>query len=913
MFNRTFRSHYLTCVAGTALASLLAASPATAQQESPPPAADTDAAQEEAPVAETPEGEIVVSGVRGSLRSAIGEKRSADNFSDVIKAEDIGQLPDASVADSLQRITGVQIVRAGGTSREGLSGQPVNVRGLPSLSIINGRTLMSGDLSRDVDFRTLSSEAFGQLTISKSPTADRIEGGLGGTIELETRNPLDFKDRVFAVTVQGNYLEYADTLNPDVSGFYADSFADGRIGVVLAGYYSRNKTRQDQFATRGGWIVQNGYTGSGNDFDANGVADLIVPTDLRINYGGDEQERIGFDGALTFAATDNLTLRIDGTFSKFNRDFFNGVFRAANNGAANLVAGSATIEDGTMLAGTFRNQLIQSDGRLEIDNVTSYSYGFNAKWERDRLSANFDVAMSGGGEDGIQYINRYQLLTPATVRWDFTGPSQVPDIVVNNGADLTDRSLYRVDLTFANTDRTRNRELSSRLDLGYELDGFLSKLSIGARYSKAKFKLAHFDQVNQANNVNNPVVFNGLGQRLTAANPALDPLFTGFPVNSIFPGVGGNFPRMWLYTSYPGASLNDAGAYGDIYGLEAAGKIEALGSRTNIKERTIAGYGRADFEGDIGAIGFKGNIGVRVVGTKVDSLAFQTQQSGVGAFVSEGNSYVDVLPSATAIFNLTPDLVFRLAAGRVMRRPDLPQLRSSLTADLSSLNANAGNVDLKPFRADQIDAALEWYFSRDGLLSANVFYKDVSNFITVTTQTGVDIGLVGFDGGRLFTVTRPVNAGTAKIKGAELSYQQAFTFLPGPLKHLGIIGNYTYTDAETSSGAAFPNLSRHVLNLIGYYDDGTFDTRIAYNWRSRYAGLGDGPNGLQFLKIDEYIAPSGQLDGSAHYKITENISLSFEVLNITKARFLRYSGIKERVTDFRSAERTFAFGVRAKF
>ncbi|MGN6819839.1 MAG: TonB-dependent receptor [Sphingomonas sp.] len=890
----------------------LAATPAAAQETAPAsPSAD---APQSAPSPAPAAGDIVVTGVRAGLRSAISEKRNADNFSDVVKAEDIGQLPDSSVADSLQRITGVQIVRNSGASRETLAGQPVSIRGLPSLSIINGRTLLSGDTSRDVDFRTFSSAEFGELVISKSPTADRIEGGLGGTIELETRNPLNFNKPVISFTAQGNYLEYAKSTNPDLSGFYADKFAGGRIGIVLSGYYSHTKTRQDQFLARGGWVVENGYTGSGHDFDGNGVADLIVPSDLRINYGGDVQERIGGDGALTFAATDTLTLKLDGTYSKFNRSFFNGVLRSANNGAANLVPGSATVDNGTLLAATYRNQLIQADGRLEIDNVTAYTYGFNAKWEHDRWHGNFDVAQSAGGEDGIQYINRYELFQPATVKWDFTGPSEVPDIIVNNGANLSDRSLYRVDLTFANTDKTRNREFSTRADLSYDLDGFFDKLSVGGRYTNARFKLVHFDQNNQSNNVNNPVVYDPVThQRLSAANPALDPLFEGFPVDNIFAGVGGSFPRSWLYTSYPGASLNDAGAYGNIYGLDAAGKTEALGSRTDIGERTIAGYVRADFKGSIGSMDLRGNFGVRVVGTQVNSVAFQTQQSGAGAFVPESNSYVDVLPSATLVLSIKPNLLFRLAAGRVMRRPDLTQLRSSLTADLSSLNASAGNIDLKPFRANQIDAALEWYFSKDGLLSGTVFYKDVSNFIASTTQTNVNIGLVGFDGGTLFTLTRPVNAGTAKIKGAEVSYQQAFTFLPGPLKHLGLISNYTFTDATTSSGQSFPELSRHVVNVIGYYDDGTFDTRIAYNWRSKYASTGDGTNGLQFLNIDEYVAAGGQLDASAHYKLTKNFSLTFDVLNITKAHFLRYTGIEERVRDYRSAERTFSFGVRAKF
>jgi len=891
------------------VAVLLAGAPAFGQA-APSPEGEPKAARDE-----NGAEDIVVTGVRESLRSAINEKRASDNISDVIKAEDIGELPDASVADSLQRITGVQIVRDIGASRENVSGQAVNIRGLPSLTILNGRTALPGFASRDFDFRVLASESFGELIISKTPTADRIEGGLGGTIELNTRNPLDFNEPIYSVIAQGVYLDYADTINPRLSGFATGKFLDGRAGFLLSGSYQKLKTRQDQFVARGGWVVENGYTGSGFDFDKNGVADAILPSDLRLGYGGDEQERIGVDGSLFFEPTDRLTLRIDGSYARFNRAFINGVFRSANNGAANAVPGSLFIDpNGTLLAGTFRNQVVQADGRLEARVVDTWSYGFNAKWESGRLDVNFDVAQSGGSYDGRALTNRYQLFTPQTVAFDFRN-RKVPDIVVGSGPDLTDRSLFRVDLTFNEINRTRNEEFSTRLDLGYDLDGFVDRLSAGVRYARAKVLDRVFFQNRQENNRNNPVVFDPVtGQRLSAANPALDPLFQGgFPVGSLFKGVDGNFPRQWLFTRYPGGSVNSSGIYGEIYGLERAGQTEDLASLVDITEETLAGYARADFTADLGSVPMRGNVGVRVIGTDIKSTGLRTQQDGTSALGDEGNDYVDVLPSATAIFDLRQDLLLRVAAGRVMRRPDIPNLRANLSVDRSALEARGGNVKLKPFRADQIDASLEWYFSEDGLLSGAVFYKKAKNFITITTQRGVNLGLTGLDGGTSFTVTRPINSGSADIKGFEVNYQQAFTFLPGALSNLGAIANYTYTDADTTNGRPFPNLSKHVYNIVGYYDDGTFDVRLAYNWRSNYSSIGDGSNGVFFIGIDEFVDDPGQLDLSTSLRITNNFQIQAEVLNLTAEDFLRYSGIPSRVRDYRVSGRTFTLGLQAKF
>ncbi len=900
--------------AGTAEAQRPA--PATTAQQPAPVTAAPPETQQAGP-SDPQEGEVVVTGVRASLRSSINAKRAADNFSDIIKAQDIGKLPDNSVADSLSRITGVQIVRDVGASRETISGQPVNIRGLQSLSLLNGRTLLSGATGRDVDFRTLASQGFGELIISKSPTADRIEGGLGGTIELKTRNPLDFPKDLVSLTVEGVYRDFGKTLRPNVSGVFSHKFFDDRVGVLLSGSYQRREVRQDQFQLRDGWRVQNGYAGSGFDFDGNGAADLITPSDLRLGYGEDQQKRVGFDGTVTFKASDNLKLRVDGNYSTFDRYFNNGVFRVSGIAPGSLVAGTATTRDGTLLAGTFNNQLIQADGRLEIDVVKAYNYGFNAQWDQDRQHVTFDIGNAFGGTEGRQLVNRFQQFTPRQVRFDFTTGNSIPDIIVGPGVSVTDRSLFRNDLNFNELNDGQNREFSTRLDGKYDIDGFLTGISAGLRYTRTTYKSRGFAQNQQANNTANPINFipgTNPPQRQSAAIPALDPLFRGFPVSALFPDASGNFPRTWLYGFYPGANLDSSGAYGQIYGLETAGQSENLNGRINIRETTFASYLRADFGGDLGSIPFRGNIGVRVIDTEERSIALQTRTVGgvtTSDFGTTKNKYNDVLPSATVVFDLTPKLLLRAAAGKVLRRPEPSLLHSPIIANGSSLTATSGNIDLLPTRAKQADVGLEWYFAKDGLLSVSGFYKDVKNFVQTVTQRGVDLGpgFVGFDGvSTVYTVTRPINSGAGKIKGFEINYQQAFTFLPGPLKNLGVVTNLTYNDAQDFLGQ-----SKYTTNLIGYYDDGRFDVRVAYNYRTKYASNGDGSNGLQFLNIREIVASAGQLDLSTRYNVTNNLSLQFEGLNLTNTSLRRFTGEEYRLREYRLQGRSYAVSARLQF
>lgn len=871
--------------------------------------------------------EVTVTGVRASLRDALNTKRGADNFSDVIKAEDIGELPDANLAESLQRITGVQIVRDVGASREQLDGQPVNIRGLPSLATINGRTMLSGQDSRNFDFRTLASEAFGELVISKTPTADQIEGGLGGTIELKTRKPEEFKGQEISFTANLVQLDYADTTNPNYSGLYANSFLDDRLGVVVSGSYEQIDQRTDAFTSRGGWEFRSGYAGSGFDLNGDGDAsDALVPRDLRYWYQAEERERIGFDTVVTFAATEELDVTFNYNYSRFDRDFFNGILALGTGQftAGNAVAGTTVFDpSGGIVAGEFNNMRVQADGRLSVDDVEAKNYGLNFNWKRDNLGINFDIGRAEGGSEGRQLINRYRMLSSANLAYDFRG-SDVPTVSINGGAtDVTDRSLYRVDLAFNDPERFDNTEDMLRLDVDYEFDGAISRVAAGVRTTETNYKRRAFNQTNRVGGSlsrnpgvsvldvdGNPVSF------IPASDASFDGLLgQGFPVGDFLSDVNGNIPRAWLYAQYPGGSLDGPGpVYDSVFGLTALGQTENTRNRTDIVEETTAFYVRADVDTELGGIPVSGNFGVRLVDTDIDSTA-RIDNPGGFEFGTESNSYSDVLPSLNLAAEFSENVVGRFALGRVMRRPDIDLLRPSLQINNSALTGNQGNVQLDPFRADQLDAAVEWYFAEEGLLSFTFFMKDVDNF-TSTQVTDVLIeepGLVGGGNSAIYSVSTPVNAGSADIQGYEISYQQTFDSLPGLLSNMGAIVNYTYTDAETDTGEAFPELSENVYNFILFYDNGTFDARLAYNRRSEYRSDGDGNNRASAVGIDEFVAENGQLDFSTNYAINDNFDVLFEVLNVNNEDFQRYTGSSALVRDYRSAERRFTLGVRGKF
>lgn len=889
---------------------------------------------------------IMIKGVRNSLKEALLEKRFADDFRDVIKAEDIGEMPDASIADSLSRITGVQVVRDAGTSLENTTGQQVSIRGLPSLTIVNGRTALSGQLDRNVDFRVFASEAFSQVAASKSPTANQIEGGLGGTIELETRNSLELDERVVSLTTEIVYLDYPGTTNPKVVGLYADKFFDDKLGILISGSYRKQETLLDQYYNRSGYrVLSNIDADTGFDFDNDGENDdILSPNNPRLNHGVDNQTRTGLEVSLVYQPTEELTFKFDATNATFDRDYQNGVFAAAGlSSVSRLDYDSVVLDDtGTLVKGTWLNAVPQVDGRYQIRNTESKNYGFNVEWKGSDYVIEFDISDATGFGDFDRSIIRTRALNNADITYDATVPGYIPDIIVNQVGtttpfDFNDRDSLRADLTLRNRGVFDNTEQSSRFDFTYFLDGAFSAIKTGVRWAETNYFRTNWSNESVVNDASNDLFFDlstdTTSDRLSVAVPALDPILVeGYFPNSggVFAGRDGNFPRTWLYAQYPGLGVDDTGVLGTILGNGwdqdvRTDENETPSTFADITEETLAAYIRGDFDfGDY----ISGNVGLRFVNTDITSTALQETRLSTGtvtSLVTATHDYNNVLPSLNLTAELQEDLLLRFGAGTVIRRPNVGSLRNRTTLSLSSFTGTAGNVQLDPFEADQFDISLEWYFSDEGALTGGLFYKDVKNFIGSETtflsleDANIDPSDIPDDelneGGDQFTITRPINAGGAKIQGFEIGFQQPFTNAEGFFSKTGIVTNYTYIDADREDGERYENLSRHFANLILYYDDGQFDTRIAYNYRSNFRSAGDGGNILlgQGVDIYEIVDDSFSLDLSARYRVNDIVTLRFQALNLTEEPYLRYVGNESRVRDYREQGRTYSFNVKATF
>lgn len=865
--------------------------------------------------------EIVVTGIRQSLANSIDQKRRATQIVDTITAEDIGKLPDENIAESIQRITGVQITRDRG---EGLG---VNIRGLSAQTTINGRVGLGsrtgGIAARDFDFRNLAADFFQTIEVFKSPIAAQPEGALGGTVNLITRKPLDLREQTISVGAEIQYGDLAQKFDPRGSVFFADQFADDTLGVALSASYSRRRLRSDFFQSLGGWRRLDLNMETGFDFNNDGVTtDVLRPVDLRFRTADDTRTRYGVDGTVQWKPSDQLELRLDGTYTHFENTIRNQFFRTLSNNLTSFVPGTLRIdENGSLLGADYINQNVEVDGRYEPEPIDSFTVGANAKWEADRLSFELDGNLAQTKRKLISQFLRFQGLLPASVRYDFRGADRPPEVSLTTAAgapyDLTTPSLFVPNLAQDRVIASDVKEYAIRGDVRYEADaGPLEALSGGVRSTWRDIGFRVRTSASQATNVLNSSFYDqATGRRLTAADAPISQFNSDFPFdNGVFPQFDGTFPRSWLVQRYPEGSIYEGSEeyIDELQIREFGGQINSNQEQSDLSEDTIAGYVMADLQGYAGGLEYSGNVGVRYVRTDLTSSGLITV-AGVATPITVENSYDDWLPAANLTLNLRENVLLRFAAARVIERPDLGQLSTGFNINISSGTASSGSPTLEPFRASQYDVSLEWYISREGLISIAGFYKDVSNFVANRTFTGPIPGVTRLDGGTEFLITAPVNGGGATIKGFELGFQQPLDFLSETLTGFGVVANYTFSDVDTDSGQPIPRLSKHQYNLIGYFERDGFSTRVAYNWRSRFNFTSEGGNSTQAIGLYEYFTPQGFLDATISYDLTENLTIVAEGANLLSTREASVIEEDNRLRDLIVNDRRFTLGARVTF
>lgn len=847
-------------------------------------------AQESATPADEPE-EIVVSGIRGSLEKAAEVKRDAAQVLDVITAEDVGKLPDANVAEALQRVTGVQITRVFG------EGQAVNIRGLQQVRVeVDGRTLLgwsarvsppeNDNLGRSSGLDSVPSSLFGRLEVRKSPLASQVEGGLGGTVNLVTPKPFDFKKTTLSLNVQGTYSDEADKFEPGVAGLFTTTLADGKIGILLAAEYQKRTSKLQLFERNNFFNSLNGTT-----------TNFYAPRLLQYENVVIDRSRLGINGSVQFQVSPNFVVTADGLYSKVEANRTNQfiAFNMPTSATAAIVA-NPVVENGYIVAGSSLGN-IRTGNQVRKDPAVSMLFGLNGKYDDGTVTFEADGYYSRGTlRQEIEVVTLQTANNAVRGTFDFRGKT-IPDLTLQTpGGAAFDPTLVgnypaRTDLLTlrANKLPATLEEWTGRIDFGYKFDSGVT-LRMGARYVDLRGKSEAFRS------------------RADAPISTLAPYFTTSG-NDFLGSIAGNFPRQFLsaFPNYDFLYPRVLAAEPSLDPGAAPGTLRRNAERDyDLQEKTISGYVMFDAEGRLFGRPARLNAGVRV--THTDFTVDTFTRRGTPALVpqTDTNSYINVLPSANLTIEATDRLLVRLSASQTMQRAGLAELAPSTFVDATNLTSTGGNAKLTPPISSNLDLSVEYYTSRASLISAALFYKDVSDFIATNTTEQI---IPGFENLGVVRVIRPENVASAKVRGFELGVTQFLDFLPAPFDGFGVIANYTYADSKDSNGFPLVATSKHSYNLVGLFEKGPISARIAYNWRDDAV--------FEFTQgRPEVIAARSQLDAQIGYAITDNFTLSLQAQNLTPedSATVEISNFQRNaINSYALSERRFTVGIRAKF
>lgn len=872
----------------------------------------------------------------------------------------------------------------------GLDFTRVRINGIEALATTGGTDSSGGaNRSRGFDFNVFAAELFNSITVRKSSSADVDEGSLGATVDLEISRPFDFNGFKASASVQGRYNDLSREVDPRVAFLVSNTFADKKIGILFSGAYSKRHLFEEGFSTvrwdngpsSGGWCAPTGVTPANPASStattcgpaAQGVPRLTgTPTTINAyneasnagnfhprlpRYGRltHDQDRLGLTSSFQFRPVYGTLLTFDMLYAKLKatrqEDFLEAISfsRTATQGGKpqTSVVDTAYGPNGALLFGTYNGVDIRAESRfdrlsttftqptLAYEQLINESLKFNAKI--GRADSKFRNPVQTTTTLDALNVNGYTI--------DFRGDDRLPRItypfdVSQPGGALTLVPVPQVisgtqPATIPNTTSSEirirpqgsnNRNDVIHADLAWEAVPDKLTFKAGGDYKKYKFDTFEFRRVNQ----NDTIFAPPNGTPITSLTTTL----SGFGRGLNLPG---GTPTSWLipdlnaiaqaYNIYCNClQFGPAGGPGD-FTLSSTTNGNARGNNRAVTETDKGGFVMTEFSTKLAGMPLRGNAGVRYVKTEQAATGYQATAGGTEVVVV--NAYEDWLPSANLSMNVTQDFVVRLAAAKVMARPQLGNLNPGGTISTTgTLSITAGNPLLKPFRAKTLDASFEWYFEKNSLVGLGLFYKDIGTYIQNLrtnipyTATGLPLTLLpaNFTGSEVFQVTTPINTNGGALSGFEITYQQPFTFLPGAFKNFGTILNYTFVKSKidylisptsaTTITDDLLNLSPKSWNATLYYEDGKFSARTSGSYRKVFLTRVPGQNNNDV----EGKNSSLNIDASMSYKINKNVEVTLEGVNLTNQvndQFIsreRNSSVVYHVTG-----REFLAGVRVKF
>lgn len=944
MSQRLNRRARLLSGAAFGVAALMTAAGAQAQAQTAP--APADEAQP------TEVGEIVVTGIRRAIEASISAKANNTSIVEVVSAEDIGKLPDVSIAESLARLPGVTSQRLDGRS------QLISIRGLGpdfTTALLNGRELVTTGDNRGVEFDQFPSELLGSVVVYKTPDAALVGQGLAGTVDLRTVRPLAYGRQAVAVNYRHEWNDIG-ALNSGTTDkgdrytiSYIDQFADDTIGVALGYAHMSSPYQSERFNA---W----GYpTYSDGNLLTGGVKPYVMSSEL---------ERDGYMGVLEWRPNDRFHSTIDAFYSEFkNTQVLRGIeFPLAWGGLAESPGRSDTVLGGCQITNNVATPNVCRPG-------PSLRPGYTVE----------DGLIVAGTWDNIKGVVRNDLNKRDS---NITAIGWNTEFVANDdwtlGLDVNYSKVEREDLILE-TNAGTGRNINGALDtLGFELtDDGVTRFTSQLNYADPSLILLTSPQgwggdvipEGQAGYMNTPSITDEIkAVRLTARRELHQSPFSSIDFGFNYSERTKEFVNDQYYLGVPGGGdlavpaefllePTDLGYLGisevlsyDALALVNSGALDLIrnpnadvaAGNWDVTEKVSTAYIRANIDHNLFGLPLTGNVGMQFVYTDQQGRGFEAQQIGVGVAAVEeitgGKDYLEILPSSNFILEVGDDMFARFSLSRTLARPRMDDMRAGRNFSFNPGNNNenatpeqnspwgggGGNPELMPYIANVADLSFEKYFAnRRGYVSLAGFYRDLESYVYTYNRI---FDFSGYPTGGVTPVinegiiSTPENGNGGWIRGVEFSLSAPFEMFHPALEGFGGFFSASQTESEVQPDPAnpptpMPGLSETVVNGTLYYERFGFQSRISARYRSDYLGEVAGFGNGRTLRS---VAAETVIDAQIGYEFQsgplEGLSVLAQVNNLTDEPFKTFeNGDERRTIDYQSYGRTFAVGVNYRF
>lgn len=882
--------------------------------------------------------DIVVTGYTKSLSDARAIKRKSAIQVDVIVAEDMAKFPELNLAESLQRVPGVQITREAGEGRRislrglGPDFSRVQLNGMEVLGNVDSAQDSRGQRTRDraFDFNIFASELFTRVEVEKTFQAAQKEGGMAGTVGLFTGRPFDYPEGSKAVLVgRLGTNQYTRDAQPRLAGLFSHNF-NNTLGALISVAYSRRKTTEQGHNTynytRPSASTLKSLVGNGLDISRLTAAqqakflsgDLYFADGNRISSWNADQERLGITTALQWRPADNLLLTLDGLYGQLTtkrQELHLATRPLKSTGSVGFDTAA-----GTPWPAVFQTPSILNDLRWDNSNyvtktdVTGATFGSENRRSLNKtrfrsleLTGKWDAsdALTIDGHVGVQkstyktpYDDKFYMRAKGNQVANYGADGRSASFAYP-GWDRTNASAYAMDSFYYRSFNNASELREGVGNLHYKLNGTFT-LRAGVAYHRFQqdgIDLFYDDNVN--------------GTRAKARGTAVGDITSVFS-NQFGSWLIGDYAKGFSkYNEYHRLSPNRDGSGG------ALRDIENVYTTT---EETESGYLQMDWDGEAFGKRFRGNMGARGYHTDTHSTGWiQGDSYAYLGTTDVSGSYSGVLPALNAVLEMTPDVLLRFAASQNLNRPGLSSIAargSALQNDAGAITASRGNPELKPYKDTTLDLSIEYYFGTVGLVSASVFNKRIKNFIGSKTlenvpfsQTGVPFTTIpGATANTLVKeFTMPVNVdGTKSLTGVELAAQAQFTFLPAPFDGLGMLANYTYVDTPNE----ITGISKTSYNATLYFETKDWGLRASMSHRGRYY---TGRSDSVMSATTRGFEATTYFDASAFVNVTEKLQLTLNAVNLTNQKDTQFWGQNRYLYNQNQSGATYMAGFSFKF